>query len=71
MPKIQSDNRLPAGEPQYYSVAEFAHDVGVHRRTIKNWIDTGKVKAIVVGEVFGIPRSEVRRIKKEMAVEAA
>jgi excisionase family DNA binding protein len=72
MPKIQSNNRLPSGEPhRFYSVAEFARDIGVHRRTVGKWIVDGKIHAIVVGETFAIPKSELLRIKREMTPEVA
>jgi excisionase family DNA binding protein len=69
MPKIRSpknSNLIPAGEPQFYSVAGLAKDLGKHRRTVHSWIVRGRIKAIQVGEVFAIPAKEAARIKKEL-----
>jgi excisionase family DNA binding protein len=70
MPKMRpriSHTLLPA-KAQFFSVAQTAERLGVHRRTVQLWIDCGKLRAIPIGNVFAIPRAEVERVKGDMEV---
>jgi excisionase family DNA binding protein len=42
---LQGDNRMA----EYYSVEEVAELFGVNSRTVRNWINEGKLEAYVVG----------------------
>lgn len=67
VPKITSreGNRITDEPPLYYSVAALAEMLGVHRRTVHKRIVGGRIRAIQIGDVYGIPRAEAARLKKE------
>lgn len=51
---------------QHYTIAEVAKALRKHERTIRRWIDTGKIKAATLPGKFdkpsyAIPRSELER----------
>lgn len=46
-----------------YSLVEVAEMFGVTRQTIRNWIETGYLKAIKTPRKFTVTKSEIERIK--------
>ena len=47
------------------TLKEVAKIFGVHWRTIRRWIDEGKIKAVHIGRTFRIEQEEVDRLKNE------
>ncbi len=45
-----------------YTPIEVAKIFKVTRKTIYNWIESGKIKPIKIGNVIRIPKEEVERI---------
>lgn len=53
-------------EPQFYSVQRVAEIFAVGDQAVRNWIKSGKIKAIKVSDkVFRIERAEVLRFANE------
>lgn len=53
---------------EFYTVKEFASIMGVHWQTVRNWIKSGKVRAVKMGGknyTLRIPKEEVYRLKVE------
>lgn len=46
------------------TVKEVADIFGVHWQTVRNWIKSGKIKAIQVERAIRIPDEEVERLKR-------
>lgn len=46
------------------SIRETAEIFGVHWQTIRNWIDSGKIKAMKIGHTVRISDEEIERLKK-------
>ena len=51
-------------EDEFYTVSEFANTLKVSPRSLWRWIACKKIKAVKVGGVTRIPRSELDRIKE-------
>lgn len=49
-------------QKQYYSLAEVATILGVTRRSIYNYLEAGKIKAIKVGRVWRVNASDLQEI---------
>lgn len=47
---------------EYYTPEEVAIKLKVSRRTIYNWIQEGKLKAVKIGHFWRISESELNRI---------
>ena len=47
------------------SVQEAALKLGLHRATVYEWLDKGKIKGIEIAGVKFISKSEVERLQKE------
>ena len=58
----QSVNDLPLAEKHSFSVDEIAGLVGVNPKTVRKGIQDGNIKAVRVGRVIRIPRTEVLRL---------
>jgi excisionase family DNA binding protein len=52
-------------EEELYSTRKVAATFAVTTETVRNWIETGKLKAIKVNTHWRVPRSEVIRMAKE------
>jgi excisionase family DNA binding protein len=48
---------------QYYTVPEVASALKVDERTIRAWIESGKIKAIRVGRHYRIPANAIEELK--------
>lgn len=48
--------------PRMYSIAEIAEMFGRAPRTIRSWIDDGRLRAVKVGNAVFIPESEIDAI---------
>ena len=46
---------------KFYSVKEAANLLKVHYQTVRNWIVSGKLRAVKVGLSYRIPKSEIER----------
>lgn len=46
------------------TIKEVAKIFGVHWQTVRNWIKSGKIKAIQVQKTIRIPDEEIERLKK-------
>lgn len=59
-----TDNEAALGLPveQHYSTNTVADLFDVKVGTVRDWIETGQVKAIKIGRHWRIPRSEVIRL---------
>lgn len=44
------------------NTAEFAREVGVHQRTVRNWIECNVVRSKLINGRFWIPVSELQRV---------
>lgn len=55
--RVQTDELL--------SVPEAARQLGKHKMTLYRWIDASRIAYIKLGGILFIPRSEVRRLRKE------
>jgi excisionase family DNA binding protein len=44
------------GRQQWYSIKEVAEELGVHRNTIHNWMDSGEIKFSRFGRQYRISR---------------
>lgn len=49
----------------YYSVKEIAKKVGVHPNTVRNWIESGELKAYKLGRVLRIKKEDFEDFAKE------
>ncbi len=49
-------------QKQYYSLAEVATILGVTRRSIYNYLEAGKIKAIKVGRVWRVNATDLQEI---------
>lgn len=49
----------------YYSVKEIANKVGVHPNTVRNWIESGDLKAYKLGRVLRIKKEDFEAFAKE------
>lgn len=49
----------------YLSVTETAEELSIARQNVWAQIKAGAIKAMKVGEMYVIPRQEVRRVRKE------
>lgn len=49
----------------YYSVKEIANKVGVHPNTVRNWIESGELKAYKLGRVLRIKKEDFEDFAKE------
>ena len=49
----------------YYSVKEIAKKVGVHPNTVRNWIESGELKAYKLGRVLRIKKEDFDDFAKE------
>lgn len=47
-----------------YRIVDIANLFGVHYQTVRNWIQSGQIKAIRIGNQYFISQEEVDRIKK-------
>jgi excisionase family DNA binding protein len=47
------------------SIAETCRKIGVSRRTIYRWINSGKLSTLSIAGKTLIPKSEVQRLRKE------
>ena len=47
---------------QVYSVEQVANRLGLHVRTVRTYLRTGKLKGVRIGKQYRIPRSEVDRL---------
>ena len=49
----------------YYSVKEIAEKVSVHPNTVRNWIESGELKAYKLGRVLRIKKEDFEAFAKE------
>ena len=45
-------------------IIEVAELFGVHYQTVRNWINSGEIKAIKIGGQYFITKEEVERLQK-------
>ena len=50
---------------EYYNARQAAPPLQVCERTVRTWIESGKIMAEKVGRSFRIPQSEIDRLKTE------
>ncbi len=49
---------------EFYSIKEIAEILGFKERTVRNWIETKKIKAVKILGGWRIPKEELERLKK-------
>jgi excisionase family DNA binding protein len=49
-------------EPIYYTIEEVAKILKVHENTIYNWVESGKLQAIKIGNLWRIPRESLPQV---------
>ena len=62
------ENKTPTlgtSSKEMYSAEEFAHAIGIGRRTVEEHVRRGSIGSTFVGNLRRIPREEVERIKAE------
>ena len=47
-----------------YKLKDVAHILNVHYNTVYRLVQSGKIKAILVGKVWRVPEEEIQRLKK-------
>ncbi|MCL5981382.1 MAG: helix-turn-helix domain-containing protein [Firmicutes bacterium] len=47
---------------KYYTPEEVADNLKVSRKTIYNWIQEGRLKAVKIGHVWRISETELKRL---------
>lgn len=59
---------MSSASPRPLNVRQTAAELGVHENTIRNWVDRGLLRAIVLpGSGFRrFPQEEVERMRREM-----
>jgi excisionase family DNA binding protein len=69
------DDRRPAAAPpapvEFLSIKQAATALSVSPKTIRSWIDAGKLKAANVGRLRRIPRREIERFTANSNTEDA
>lgn len=48
-----------------YTTREFADILKLNERTVRNWINDGKIKAVKLNSEWRVSEEELERIKKE------
>lgn len=51
---------------EYCTIKEVAEIVGVHSNTVRNWIDSGDLKAYKLGKVIRIRKEDLETFAKEI-----
>lgn len=51
---------------EYCTIKEVAETVGVHSNTVRNWIDSGDLKAYKLGKVIRIRKEDLEAFAKEI-----
>lgn len=49
------------------TVGDAAKELGQHRSTIYRWLEAGKFIGVKLGGILFVPKSEVERLKKDIA----
>ena len=52
------------GDKMMYRIREVAQILGFTERAVREWVRTGKIKAIKIMSEWRIPEEEVERLKK-------
>jgi len=47
---------------KFYTPEEIANNLKVSRKTVYNWIQEGRLKAVKIGHFWRIPESELNRL---------
>ena len=50
-------------KPVYYTIKEAAEIINVHENTIRNWIESGTLQAIHIGDIWRIPKESLPKVK--------
>lgn len=62
--------KIPIDERDWMTVKEFADDVQLSAQTVRDWIKTGKLKAVKISDrTIRIPKTELERLKSEWAIK--
>lgn len=59
-----ADPKGPDGDSKYVSVSTFAEMLGVSRERARDYVVQGRIKAEIVGNVYGILRADARAFKR-------
>lgn len=51
-------------EREYYSLKELAERWGLSKRGLNNYVTSGKIKAIKIGNKYLVHKSEIERIER-------
>lgn len=51
-------------EKEYYSLKELAERWGLSKRGLNNYVTSGKIKAIKIGNKYLVHKSEIERIER-------
>lgn len=55
-------------EETYYTIQEIAEKFKVSDRTVRNWIEEGKLEALRFGREFRIPESSLKKMLSNSVV---
>ncbi|MDJ0382096.1 helix-turn-helix domain-containing protein [Streptomyces sp. G-G2] len=56
-------------EPELYSVGEVAERLGLHVRTVRNYVRDGRLKAVRIGKQYRIARADFEALTRQPATE--
>lgn len=49
---------------EFYSIKEIAEILGFKERSVRNWVETKKIKAVKILGGWRIPKEELERLKR-------